>query len=187
MKRQNYCSKGYSWSSGHRINTRPSEKSACVVMHEVATRRSKQTGQHKQHLINTNPATNIAVVHWHSPTNRVGQRVKNRHWLTYLLFVGQHESHGCRWLKLYSVIERVLNTEEAGFCELSVLFLYSPALLCFSFSSPVSLYRAGLAHALQLIFQPLLCMHDGCVAPGRKYGNRLDVFGRLKLCLILCF
>lgn len=33
------------------------KRSACVVIQKVATRRSKQTGQHRQHLINTNLAT----------------------------------------------------------------------------------------------------------------------------------
>lgn len=46
----------------------------CVVIQRLATRRSKQTGQHKQHVTNRHTETNS---HWRHPANRVSQRVQN--------------------------------------------------------------------------------------------------------------
>lgn len=76
---QRHCSIRRQRTKGHEnlITFQSSKRSAWVVIQRVATRRSKQTGQHKQHLTNTNPATKHAGVHWHGPANRVGQRVQS--------------------------------------------------------------------------------------------------------------
>lgn len=65
------------------------------------------------------------------------------------------------------------------FCSLTFFTFLPPSL-------PASRSLTGLAHALQLIFKPQRCIVD-VLPQGGKMETGWMFFGKLKLCLILCF
>lgn len=136
------------------------QRSACVVMQRVATRRSKQTWQHKPHVTNTNPATNKPVRHWRAPTDRGGQRAQNR---------TERATCGCSLF-------------------LCTFPVSSPSLYFPPPSSPVCLSSVQVWHmpyssSLNLFAASPMCCHRE--KKKRKLGASFFFWGGLKMCFNL--
>lgn len=161
-------------------------RASAEVIQRVATRRSKQTGQHKQHLTNTNPATNTDC----APLTWCDQQGGPE---------SAEQSGSAEWTSC-SVCDGVKSTNTGGWSlmwwwnrccvwhkTLFVYFFVNSPFFSISLSTcaslpPSQVWRMPYSLSLNLCAAPWMCCHRE-----KKWKLAGCFFGKLKLCLILCF